>query len=174
MTVDHLCRNTSCVNPAHLEAVTNKENTLRGLTVTAINAQKTACAAGHPYDVCPNGTGTPHICRRDKGHAGSCRCYLCGKRWNVNGKRRHRKKLVRIACLVRAPQTTSRIGLTKMIIRAALTLTLLIFSVIFIKMCSWMVCSDLFWDVLFSVLAFAGAWNIAGWLLQEIKVDETS
>jgi hypothetical protein len=29
MTLDHLCRNTSCVNPAHLEAVTRSENARR-------------------------------------------------------------------------------------------------------------------------------------------------
>jgi hypothetical protein len=28
--VDHLCRNHSCVNPDHLEAVTHSENLLRG------------------------------------------------------------------------------------------------------------------------------------------------
>lgn len=31
MQLDHLCRNTSCVNPDHLEIVTNAENTRRGL-----------------------------------------------------------------------------------------------------------------------------------------------
>lgn len=29
LTIDHLCRNTCCVNPLHLEAVTNEENVRR-------------------------------------------------------------------------------------------------------------------------------------------------
>jgi hypothetical protein len=29
LTVDHLCRNTSCVNPAHMELVTLEENSRR-------------------------------------------------------------------------------------------------------------------------------------------------
>ena len=46
---DHLCRNTSCVNPAHLEVVTNAENVLRGISFGAINKAKTHCLHGHPF-----------------------------------------------------------------------------------------------------------------------------
>lgn len=29
MTLDHLCRNTACINPAHMEVVTRSENVAR-------------------------------------------------------------------------------------------------------------------------------------------------
>lgn len=49
LTIDHLCRNRLCQNPDHLEAVTQKVNTARGISVTAINTSKTHCTNGHPY-----------------------------------------------------------------------------------------------------------------------------
>jgi hypothetical protein len=50
LTIDHLCRNHSCVNPEHLEAVTHEANVLRGLSPSAIHARKTHCIHGHPFD----------------------------------------------------------------------------------------------------------------------------
>lgn len=50
LTLDHLCRNTSCVNPDHLEPVTQRENVRRGMAPAGINARKTECDYGHPYD----------------------------------------------------------------------------------------------------------------------------
>lgn len=50
ITLDHLCRVRNCVNPEHLEPCTMKDNTLRGVGLSAINARKTHCKHGHPFD----------------------------------------------------------------------------------------------------------------------------
>lgn len=47
MVIDHLCRNTSCVRPDHMEPVSGKVNTLRGVGAFAENARKTKCKRGH-------------------------------------------------------------------------------------------------------------------------------
>lgn len=47
MCIDHLCRVRHCVNPAHLEVVTNKENVLRGIGYTAQQARQAVCKRGH-------------------------------------------------------------------------------------------------------------------------------
>lgn len=43
LTLDHLCRVRSCVNPVHMEPVTSTENTARGLG----GVLRTTCIQGH-------------------------------------------------------------------------------------------------------------------------------
>lgn len=50
LQIDHLCRVRNCVNPAHLEAVTIRENVLRSDNPCAHHARKTHCPQGHPYE----------------------------------------------------------------------------------------------------------------------------
>jgi len=50
LQIDHLCRNRACVNPDHMEAVTQRVNILRGESTAARNAAKTHCRRGHPFD----------------------------------------------------------------------------------------------------------------------------
>jgi hypothetical protein len=49
LTIDHLCGNKACINPAHLEAVSVAENTRRcSYAPTTINSAKVSCIHGHP------------------------------------------------------------------------------------------------------------------------------
>lgn len=47
--IDHLCRNTICVNPDHLQPVTHQTNTRRGFGLAGLNARKTHCKRGHAF-----------------------------------------------------------------------------------------------------------------------------
>jgi hypothetical protein len=49
LVLDHLCRIPRCINPEHLEPVTDQINILRGIGTGAKHAQQTACKNGHPY-----------------------------------------------------------------------------------------------------------------------------
>ena len=49
LTLDHLCRNRSCVKPDHVEPVTRGENVLRGETLTAAKKAQTHCIKGHKF-----------------------------------------------------------------------------------------------------------------------------
>lgn len=71
--IDHLCRVKACVNPEHMEAVTVKENTRRGLLGT-----RTHCKRGHPF----NDANTTVDSR------GSRRCKTCLAAWARKERRR--------------------------------------------------------------------------------------
>lgn len=66
LSLDHLCRNTLCFNPEHLDPVTRGENVLRG------NAGPVShCKRGHP--------ATPEN-RRPVNNGGTA-CRVCDRMW---------------------------------------------------------------------------------------------
>lgn len=79
LVIDHLCRNTLCWNPAHLEAVTHQVNTQRGVTGT-----KTHCRNGHAFDatntyITPAGHRSCRACRAKRERARRRRLFGIGK-----------------------------------------------------------------------------------------------
>lgn len=69
------CLHRRCINPHHLEPVTNQENALRSpLTLIGANVRKTHCPSGHPYDEantyhCANGNRQCRQCACDRQRA---------------------------------------------------------------------------------------------------------
>ncbi len=47
LELDHLCRNTACVRPSHLEPVTHRENVRRGAASAPLLVRATHCKYGH-------------------------------------------------------------------------------------------------------------------------------
>lgn len=65
LQLDHLCKNIQCVNPAHLEPVTDLENKRRRY------ADYDRCASGHPYTdantyIRPSGHRDCRACIRER------------------------------------------------------------------------------------------------------------
>lgn len=61
--VDHLCFNTLCVRPDHLEVVTAKENRARANKHYGPQRQKTHCIKGHAYTGAKQANGA-NVCRQ--------------------------------------------------------------------------------------------------------------
>jgi len=83
--LDHVCRNHSCVNPNHLEAVTHKENMLRGNGWSGRNVRKTHCPKGHPLV-----EGNLVVHRLKYGHR---ECKICHSERTKRWMKAHRMKI---------------------------------------------------------------------------------
>ena len=88
LQIDHTCRNRSCVNPVHLESVTQQENMRRGLAGQN-NKIKTRCPKGHEY--------TPDNIRKSKYNKRGCK--TCDRisnlaRYHKNKQSNQEKKLL--------------------------------------------------------------------------------
>jgi hypothetical protein len=49
LELDHLCKNTPCVNPDHLEPVSHRVNVRRSENFAGQNARKSRCKNGHEF-----------------------------------------------------------------------------------------------------------------------------
>lgn len=80
LQLDHLCRNRACVNPDHLEPVTNDENMARS---PIHNRAKTHCKRGHAFT--PENT---YLLPRDGGR----KCRACARTSDRQSRQRRRDR----------------------------------------------------------------------------------
>ena len=89
LVIDHTCFNPSCVNPEHLEAVTQKENLQRSKTTfQSANARKIECPKGHAlsgdnlYQFTDKRGDNHRSCRECRKQAEYSHISRKGKLWN--------------------------------------------------------------------------------------------
>lgn len=75
--VDHECNVNNCVNPRHLRLLTNVMNNARSSSPSAVNARKTSCIRGHPFDAANTMIGQD----------GARRCRQCARERNAKRDR---------------------------------------------------------------------------------------
>jgi len=111
LTIDHLCRVRNCVNPAHLEPVTQRENILRGNSMAAQCMRTNRCSHGHEFTeentrIGPNGQRYCRECCRNRAH----KSYLADpvkkreiqRLWYANHIERSRERVRRYRIKLRA------------------------------------------------------------------------
>ena len=82
LQLDHLCRVPACVNPAHLEPVTNAENQRRGFGPPGLHFRATHCKRGHEF--------TPENTYRRPSKADVRECLTCLRERNARYERERR------------------------------------------------------------------------------------
>lgn len=87
LVIDHLCRVRACINPEHLEAVTQQENVLRSpVSMASRWAGRTHCTRGHEY----TSENTRLVPRRDNPDKFYRQCQKCREHYRLAAKeRRH-------------------------------------------------------------------------------------
>lgn len=90
LVLDHLCRNRGCVNPDHLEPVTRRTNTTRGIGPSAVSAAKTHCVNGH--ELAPE-----NLQSRDATCTRTARiCLICHREYQARYLARKRERAARV------------------------------------------------------------------------------
>lgn len=92
MVIDHVCRVRSCVNPAHMDLVTSRENNIRGSGVTSKNRKALRCKNGHLFTEETTYYSTAGRTCKPCAIARACAkvpCPECGKSLAKGGMRAH-------------------------------------------------------------------------------------